>query len=177
MPEQGSAIIGRYVSKGTAYGFKSSIIECPSQPSQMLIVSYPKRILKIGSRKDPRVKCLLPAEAKLDGEIYPGVVMDMNTRGCRLIVKKPINHGGPERILETVISIGIHLPEEKKPAVLQGKVRAAKQRENKTAMDIQFVDLSEETIQKLNVCIKHIQASAKAVPAPAESPATRVGNQ
>ena len=85
---RGSKIIVRYLYKGSAFGFKSELINDLYKPLKLLFVGYPEIIEEHNLRSGARIDCVLPIKMKINNDERNGVILDINETGCRCVVKK-----------------------------------------------------------------------------------------
>jgi c-di-GMP-binding flagellar brake protein YcgR len=58
---EGREVVLRYVYLGEIYGFHSTVLRSITSPSKITFLSYPQKIEKINLRKEPRIRCFIPA--------------------------------------------------------------------------------------------------------------------
>ncbi|NQU41690.1 flagellar brake protein [bacterium] len=82
--------IVRFMSEGSAYGFRGRVTRIFHEPFPMLIVEYPEDYEEITVRSSPRVECNIQVAMRLDAEAdaleLRATVVDMSTGGIRLAV-------------------------------------------------------------------------------------------
>ena len=67
---------------GLIFGFRSFIQGIVNKPVQLILVDYPNYIETYNVRKESRIDCFWLARVEVHGEIYNGVVTNVNTSGC-----------------------------------------------------------------------------------------------
>jgi len=88
---EGNRIEVSYVHNGLGlvFGFRSFIQGIVRKPVQLILVDYPDHIETHNVRKEPRIGCFYLVRAEVHGEIYNGVVTNINTGGCAFTFHPP----------------------------------------------------------------------------------------
>lgn len=85
--DRGNIVTGRYLNKGTVYGFKSRILDYLTFPAQTLFLAYPPDVEVLELRRETRIPCHVPAEVQLDVGAFRGLMTDLSSSGCRIFFK------------------------------------------------------------------------------------------
>lgn len=84
----GDKVILRYLHEGTATGFRSYVLNMVREPERLLFVAYPSEIQRSALRRADRVRCALPAQIALDGELFTGMLADISETGCQCVLRR-----------------------------------------------------------------------------------------
>ena len=140
---EGRPVVVKCVHSGSVYGFRSKVLCHVLHPNvRMLVMAYPDKIEAINLRKDPRICCYLPVELSVGDSRHGGIIVDLSTGGCRLVVKHPGKGGLRARIDEEVV-INIPAFGDDESERFSGTVKSLSIDEQKAAMGIKFAGLSE----------------------------------
>lgn len=151
-PPAGTPFSGRYTHEGTAIDFTTTILGSMPNPVRLLVVSYPQAPERSAASREGSANPVYRVQMEIHETLYPGIAMAINTAGCKLLIKVPINHGGPEALLNKIVTLRIELLKGNEPMPIHGRVRNVKVKDGKTAMSIQFVDLDDATAEQLRNC-------------------------
>lgn len=147
-------VIVRYLHAGVVYGFKAEVLNVLTDPSFLLLISYPHRIETVNLRQNPRIDCFLFSEAEIQGHIVEGVIVDLSTGGCRFFMKNPDGESSFVRQLDDPITLRTELMGRGTSVALRGKVRHIKLDETRIDLGIQFTDHDRGTHEKLADCVQ-----------------------
>lgn len=82
-----SAIVVRYLYRGSVYGFKTKVLNMQTLPERLIFLSYPEKIEEFRVRSNTRYECILPAVTAIEALSADTVVIDISTDGCRCIIQ------------------------------------------------------------------------------------------
>lgn len=84
----GDKVILRFLHEGTATGFRSYVLNMVKEPERLLFVAYPSEIQRSALRRADRIKCALPAQMAMNGELYAGMLADISETGCQCVLRR-----------------------------------------------------------------------------------------
>lgn len=84
----GEKVVLRYLHEGTATGFRSYVLNMAREPERLLFVAYPAEIQQLSLRRANRVRCTLPAQIAMDGDVITGVLADFSETGCQCVLRR-----------------------------------------------------------------------------------------
>ncbi len=159
-----SAIIVRYLFKGSVYGFKTSIINTISSPARMLFTKYPDKIEGMNIRANPRYSCILPARTTLGDETYDTVMVDICMDGGRCIIKRP-----PEAMdalchavdANKTAAIKLNLPGVDRPVEIKVAVRNVSKNNDRISFGASFDSMTSEDSSSLQRFISLISGAGE----------------
>jgi hypothetical protein len=138
----GNEITVRYIYKGSVFGFQTKLIEALYTPKRLLFIEYPKSIEKHDLRSTQRIDCYLPAITKIKDEEMQGIIIDINLKGCRCLIKAVENCNLPVVQKDDQIALRCHFPGEQDEQVFSGKVRNLKRDSQGMTLGLQFQEIS-----------------------------------
>jgi c-di-GMP-binding flagellar brake protein YcgR len=94
----GNTVTVRYLYNGTVYGFQSTLLGSIKEPVKLIFVSYPKMIASRELRALKRLHCCIPSKTLIHESEYNTIIKDINTTGCRILLKYP--SGTPRPAIE-----------------------------------------------------------------------------
>ncbi len=154
-------IVVRYLHSGTVYGFRSIVLGHVLHPLRLMITSYPRKVETLDLRKNPRIECFLPAEAKTGTGRYSGVILDLSLGGCKFMARQADRDAVSRIALNAPVAVMAQLFGDKRPELMTGFVRNIKVDEGKAELGIQFVNLNPETRQSVQNFIEGIMDIVK----------------
>lgn len=83
-------IVARYLFNGTAYGFKSTVIDLVKKPKPLLFVEFPETIEEVSLRKSPRYEVEILCKLAMrngEGEVN-GLMMNLSKGGCGVHISR-----------------------------------------------------------------------------------------
>ncbi len=142
----------KYLYKGVEFGFQSRILKVLSDPAKLIFIGFPKSVDVCVLRENRRIDCFLPANLRIADNIVDGNVTDLSRGGCQFIaetsdIEKSIG------ILETgnEIDLSFQLPGVEKEVTLTAKQRNIKKAGNNMNIGFEFISMSVEVQEKLDV--------------------------
>jgi len=148
----GKPINIRSISRGSAFGFTTSIMGITLNPDSLLFVKYPDNIQQHTIRKNQRVKCLLPAKLGKEKVIINGVIADLSRSGCHFQAKKASFNN--ERIQLTksneLLHLALSLPGMEGNKSISALIKNTFIDSEKAQIGIQFKDVDEATLKLLD---------------------------
>lgn len=163
----GSAIIIRYLFKGSVYGFKTSIMNTVSNPARILFTKYPENIEGMNIRTNPRYSCILPARTAFGDETFDGVMVDICMEGGRCVIKRP-----PGSELDGLCSamdanktaaIKLDLPGMDKPIEIKVSVRNISKDNDRVSFGASFDAMGQQDRSSLEKFISLISEAGEPV--------------
>ena len=142
---RGSKILVRYLYKGSAFGFKSELIEDVYTPLRLLFVEYPEIIEAHNLRSGERIDCVLPIKIKINNDERNGVILDINKNGCRCVVKKAEDDKELSSVeIDEQVTLMCQFPQIAGEHAISGKVRNIRRDRKQMTHGIIFHDIQPE---------------------------------
>lgn len=156
----GSAIIVRYLFKGSVYGFKTSIMNTVSNPARIIFTKYPENIEGMNIRTNQRYSCILPVRTTLGNEAFDGVMVDISMDGGRCVIRRP---PGPEMDslclaidANKTAEIKLDLPGMDKPVEVKISVRNISKDNDRVSFGASFEPMAQQDRSNLQKFISLI---------------------
>ncbi|MEE8430965.1 MAG: flagellar brake protein [Candidatus Desulfatibia sp.] len=140
----GNEITVRYIYKGSVFGFQTKLIEAIFTPKRLLLIEYPKAIEKHNLRSTQRIDCYLPAITKIKNKETPGIILDINKKGCRYMIKAAENRKLPVVQKDDQIALRCHFPGNQDEQMVSGKVKNIKRDSQEMILGIEFLEMTVE---------------------------------
>ncbi len=135
--------IFRYIYRGYAVGFRSSVLGHVYAPHAMTLIRYPNNVEKRPLRAHPRYGTLLEADFKCEGLEGKGTVLDLSLRGCLLEAPFSLLQG-------RVIVLTISLPEIMRDPTLIGTIRSVIRKDDAFHVGVAFYNIPGSLEELLN---------------------------
>ncbi len=135
----GKPIVGRYLSRGAAFGFRTHSLGISAAPRRLLFLQYPTEVQQQNLRSSERVACSLPARMRIDETTVDGVVVDISIDGCQVTVGRDSNQpalAGLSSRLNTAVQIGVSFPGVAGESTLLGMIKNVKNTDDGVAIGI-----------------------------------------
>lgn len=84
----GEKVVLRYLHEGTATGFRSYVLNMVREPERLLFVAYPAEIQRLPLRQADRIRCTLPSQIVLNGELLIAMLADFSETGCQCVLRR-----------------------------------------------------------------------------------------
>ncbi len=141
----GSKIVVRYLYKGSAFGFKTKLIDGLCEPLNLLFVGYPEIIEEYNLRSGERNDCVLPIKIKINNYEINGVIVDINEMGCSCVAKK----GEEDKELSSVqideqATLMCQFPQIEGEHAILGKVKNIRRDKKQMTLGIMFHEIEPE---------------------------------
>ncbi|WP_243544055.1 flagellar brake protein [Pseudodesulfovibrio tunisiensis] len=152
----GSAVVLRYIHKGTVYGFRTAMLNFITSPTPLLFFSYPDVIEKIDLRQSSRVRCNIDATLHaVDGDVEC-IVINVSETGCKIATRD--DRRGPLRDMEPdskyIVSMNLgDMGKLKLPIA----VKNIKSRKGILNLGTMFLDSKPEEMDQINRYLEKIQ--------------------
>lgn len=160
-----SAIIVRYLFKGSVYGFKTSIINTVSNPARMLFARYPDKIEGMNIRANQRYSCILPGLITLGDQTFDTVIVDICMEGGRCIIKKSpaTDMDGLYRAIDANKTAGIKLglPGVDRPIEIKVSVRSVSKNNDRISFGASFDSMPQQDKSSLQRFISLISGAGE----------------
>lgn len=147
----GSSLNIRSISRGSAFGFHSSIIGFHQTPDTLLYAKYPEKIQQHTIRKNQRVKCLLPAKLMYESIQIAGITADISRSGCHFQAKKDFSS---EQVKLTQsgekITLALSMPGMEADKKITAIIKNTFIDSEKAQMGIEFIAVDESTLKSLD---------------------------
>lgn len=140
----GNKITVRYVYKGSVFGFQTKLIEALYTPKRLLFIEYPKAIEKHDLRSTKRIDCYLPAITTIKDIETQGIILDINAKGCRCLIKAAKDMKLPVLQNDDQIALRCHFPGNKDEQMVSGRVKNINRENQETTLGIQFQEMTVE---------------------------------
>lgn len=146
----GEQVVLRFLHEGTATGFRSYVLNMVREPERLLFVAYPTEIQRLPLRRADRVKCTLPAQIALNGELFIGVLADMSETGCQYVLRNSDLTELDDGVDLIEVEVDISAPGMDGEMVgLSGTVQRALRDERRLRLGIQFEERQSELFNEL----------------------------
>ncbi|VAX21760.1 hypothetical protein MNBD_NITROSPINAE04-2379 [hydrothermal vent metagenome] len=122
----------RFIHKGMAYGFETTLIRMYTKPSTICILEYPQQINNIYLRKSLRLNIFLLSKLQAQQRAIDGAIIDLSKGGCLLSTQQSGIKVGENCFLES------HLPTGAKIDRLLCQTRSLRKRGDKMMMGLDF---------------------------------------
>lgn len=161
---EGNRIRVVYLHDGTVCAFKTQILNFIRNPSRLIFLSYPDSVDVLELRKNPRISCFLKASvrSKEHNTEYDGVVLDINSEGCRFATSPPseVVHSSGQ-VLRPIhvgekIEVTVEFAGPKESISFLGVVRNIAESKNRISMGIQFAESNTDAITTVDNYIKTV---------------------
>lgn len=160
-----SALIIRYLYRGSVYGFRTNILNLLNSPDRLLFLSYPRKIEEFRVRSAPRYECILPAVTSVEGLEAETVVIDISADGCRCIVKaaslEDANTFYQSMDINREASLRVQFPGAPDNYELTGSIRNISKDTDRVAFGMLFGPLKTDTKKRLDEFISLISEVKK----------------
>lgn len=146
-------IIARYLYRGVVFGFKSQLIDIINSPTNLMFISYPKRVEELNIRKNERISCMLPGKIKFGAYILDGTILDLSLSGCKMTIIDPkydIDILEEQMLKFEKLQFMFHLPGEPKAAVMNVLRKNTQKGEGRLTVGMEFHKLGADIINKVN---------------------------
>ncbi len=155
---QGNKIVVRFMYEGTVFGFESELIKDISNPIKALFVSYPKIIARHELRSQKRIGSFLPSELMIKNKMHRGVILDINERGCRCLIKASGGEKLPGITLEGDLVITFHLPGIEDKMAISGIVKNLQRDDQELHLGIKFDKIPHLVQNKISQYVSSVEA-------------------
>lgn len=157
---RGSKIIVRYLYKGSAFGFKSELIEDIHTPLKLLFVAYPEIIEVHNLRSGDRIDCILPIKIKINNDDRNGVILDINKDGCCCLARKAEEDKELTSVqIDEQVTLMFQFPQIEGEYAILGKVKNIRMDKKQMTLGIVFIEIKpeiESIIEKYIFAIKEL---------------------
>lgn len=150
-PNTGDSLLVRYFYEGTAYAFRSYLLNVVQTPEPLLFVAYPRVVELCAMRAAERVACTLPCRLRLAGPVCNALLVDISLGGARVTVR-PAGDWSAASFTKAVgrrVELGVQVPEQEGCAWVGGIVRRADRDGRRVSLGLQFEDSQEALFQQL----------------------------
>lgn len=154
----GEQVVLRFLHEGTATGFRSYVLNMVREPERLLFVAYPVEVQRLPLRQADRVKCTLPAQIALNGELFVGILADMSETGCQYVLRNSDLAELDEGVDLIEVEVDISAPGMDGDMVgLSGTVQRAMRDERRLRLGIQFEERQSELFNGLKAAISLLE--------------------
>lgn len=137
----------RYIQDGSALGFSCELIKYIMAPFPLLFLSFPTRIEAFELRKHRRLNCLFQSTALIAGHLFKGMITDLSTGGCQVIV--PTNGHTPQFGIDDVISLQCTALLSENGTAIQGKVMRVQKNGPRYSIGLKFQPLAPPVARQI----------------------------
>lgn len=149
----GCDMIVRYVFMGNVFAFRATVLGIVPEPFPVTFISYPHSIESHNLRSQKRIECNIPADVYIHNKRTPGVILDINSCGARLVC----DLSETTRIeIDDEIFLSFPLPGMKGEQNYIGIVRNMTRENQKTFLGVQFTNLDSILKDKLRSYIDSV---------------------
>ena len=147
---EGTAIIIRYIHRGTMFGFKSRIKHVMIEPAKLIFIEYPEKIESQDLRAHKRLDCYLPANVRIEDNTIAGTITDMSREGCQFTVKTVnIRKSADLLQIDNEIVVSLQLPGVEEKLTITGKQKNIKKDKDNVNIGILFSNMAIEVQETL----------------------------
>ena len=150
----GTHVLLRYLYQGKMIGYSSAVLDTYTQPFPYLLLSFPMTLEKMHLRKCSRMPMNEPTLIRQKNDRLPirasdsltpigGLVIDLSTAGCAILVQQPLQKFSPGMTLRVefeMVGIG-------RVSNLAGIVRKLSMQGTDTLLGVEFQFDGKETIE------------------------------
>ncbi|GAB6096728.1 hypothetical protein JCM14469_29810 [Desulfatiferula olefinivorans] len=145
-----------YQSLDLEYGFETSVIDVIDKPFRLTFLAYPRQVKSLETRVQARVSCYIPATAQLNENTIKGTITDISTRGCRFVIRLPVNLM-PRQVL-LIDAVDLSFPIMGMPGLqfFGGNVRNTTIDREKIALGVEFTNLDPKLHASIDDYIRNV---------------------
>jgi len=148
----------RYVSWGKVYSFQSTLVgHFRENELFLIIISYPKTIEALDTRKDQRFNSCIPATLRLDDKNFTGFLMDISTSGGRITFGPSTEGKRPVVGVGQKAAFSFQLPQMEEKQLFTCKIQNIRHDGQSLSLGLQF-DLESDAVFSLNEIINFLKA-------------------
>ena len=151
----GTQLVVRYICKGKAIGFRSSILVHTTVPDKLVFIKYPKDFAEHNVRSAPRIGCLLPAKLICLNENLAGTIVDMSFSGCSWRSSSITYQRRYEYGFSASLKLIITFPGVAEPLSIKCKYKNTTQDNELMCLGLEFLEL-DDTDNKILVDYLHL---------------------
>ena len=138
--------IVRYLSSGSVYAFRCTLLGIIKDPFRMSVLSYPESLENMNLRKHERISCILDASVSHHEKLYEGIVTDLSMGGCSFEFNKSDLTAFPEIKIADEAFVSMQLKQKGELREIQAVVRSMKKDKDTLSLGLQFV--SWDSVEK-----------------------------
>ena len=140
----GNKIIVRYLVRGEVVAFATSLIEIISQPSLLMFLKFPEKLIHQNIRSVKRAACLIPVMTRFEGHVYQGVINDISLKGCQCIIMMPPPPDAPAFEKNQPIELHFKFIGDRGEQTLSGIIKNFRHKKNRATIGVSFVHITDE---------------------------------
>jgi c-di-GMP-binding flagellar brake protein YcgR len=153
---EGNRVTVSYLGSGRVCGFQSSLLGHVMKPVPLMFLAYPKAMEIYHLRKEQRVSCLFPANAKVVGRSYQGVILDISRGGCRFSCDTSSEMDISKIQIGEQINLILQWMGVAEDQVLAGRVRSKSQDSSKIVIGVEFDGPDSDATGKIETYVRHV---------------------
>lgn len=138
------------------YGFETSVIDVIDKPFRLTFLSYPIKVSSLETRVNSRVSCYIPSSVQLNDNTIKGTITDISTRGCRFVIRLPVNLMPRQVLLVDAIQLSFPIMGIPGIQTLGGNVRNTTIDREKIALGIEFHNLDRKLHASIDDYIRNV---------------------
>jgi hypothetical protein len=152
--DAGAQVLLRYLHQGKMIGYSSEVLDTFTQPFPFLLLSFPLTLEEMPLRKGCRMAMNEPILIRHRNDELPvcasdlltpigGLVIDLSTAGCAILLQRPMNEFFPGTVLRVefeIVGIG-------RINNLAGLIRKVSKQGSDTLLGVEFQFDGKETIE------------------------------
>lgn len=132
----------KYIHVNEIFGFHSSVISIIDHPEELVFLNYPTTVDNYNIRSNQRIDCFLPVEVEFEQNRVNGTIVDINTLGCRCLLK---NFSMAQKPALNVITLHLQSTNFKQNFKLVGNVISIKEQDGEISIGVMFDNLDVVT--------------------------------
>ncbi len=142
----GNRVVVRYVYRGSAYGFETTILDSIATPVRLLFLTCPKVVVERNIRSDRRIDTALPAKIGTGDQAREGTVTDISAKGCHFRARVPKGTSATAFAdeLNKEVILAIQLPGVQGELNIKGKTKNIRKDGDYADAGIEFLDPDEK---------------------------------
>ena len=168
MLTKGKKVNVRYIDKGVAFAFQSELIAVVEETPNLLLISYPRHIVRQSLRGARRIDCFLPAtifkqdpQDQAETPLGDGIIADISGTGCGFVVLAAREGEAMARLrLGDDVALLSKLPGTEDDIRLPATVKRVQRDSENTNIGLHFKDIEENQKAKLAEFISTLEKFA-----------------
>lgn len=155
----GGRLVIRYLVGGRVFGFKAYAVGQVVRPCPLIFLSYPHSVESLNLRQSERVNTFLDAKGTIDDVSVDGVILDLSSGGCMLMVSRSTGVTWPSVEPGQILHLEFALSKDETPLTLLSQIISARKDLDRIRLGIKFLldpERDEPTIRMLVTYIDNI---------------------
>lgn len=152
----GNRVLVRYVYRGSAYGFETTVMDAISTPVRLLFLTCPRVVVERNIRTNRRIDTVLPAKVTSGNQVVEGTVTDISVTGCHFRAKAA--KGGTQASLlddlNKEVSVSVQVPGVQGELTIAGKLKNVRKDHACAEAGIEFGELDATLKSKIEAYVE-----------------------